>query len=127
MSKEVPINHETVVFTKHARERLELRKTGEDMVIQVMRNPSTTHSIEDGKIKFLGKSMGAKVHVIAKPIPEQNKWLVVSLWVRGEDDAGNFVNHRKYGRNKPNLISKIYAPMLLVVILILIFYLTQSR
>ncbi len=127
MSKEVPINHQTVVFTKHARERLELRRTGEDMVIQVMRNPSTTYRIDDGKIKFIGKSMGAKVHVIGKPIPEQNKWLVISLWVRGEDDAGNFVNHGEYPRNKLNVISKIYTTMFfLVILLIVIFYLSQS-
>jgi hypothetical protein len=71
--------------------------------------------------------MGAKVQVIGKPIPEQNKWLVVSLWVRGEDDAGNFVNHRKHRRNKPDAISKFYTSMFfLVILLIVIFYLSQS-
>jgi hypothetical protein len=127
MNEIVPINHKTVVFTKHARERLELRRIGEDMAIQIMRNPSTTLTIDDGKIKFIGKSMGAKVQVVGKPIPEQNKWLVVSLWVRGEDDAGNFVNHRKHRRNNLDAISKFYTSMFfLVILLIVIFYLSQS-
>ena len=128
MSKKLPINHNTVVFTRHAKERLDLRRIGEDMVIQVMRSPSTTHRMDDGKIKFIGKSMGAKVHVIGKPIPEQNKWIVISLWVRGEDDAGNFVSRRTYRREKSDALSRMYTTMFLLLIffLIFMFYFSQS-
>jgi len=128
MSEKILINHKTVVFTKHARERLDLRRVGEDMIIQVMRSPIATHKKEDGKIKFVGKSMGAKVHVIGKPIPEQNKWLVISLWVRGEDDAGNFVTRRKYRREKPDVLSRVTTMVFLLLIFFLVFafYLSQS-
>lgn len=128
MSEKISINHKTVVFTKHARERLNLRNVDEDMVIQVMQSPIKTHRIDDEKIKFIGKTMGAKVHVISKPISEQNKWLVISLWVRGEDDAGNFVNHRQFQSGNPNSLSKMSTTLFLLVMffLVLLLYLSQS-
>jgi hypothetical protein len=121
------INHETVVFTKHAKDRLDLRRLGEDMVIDVMRKPHMTHQLDDGKIKFIGKTMGAKVHAICKPIPEENKWLVISLWVRGEDDAGNFVNPRKYRGGKQDDLSKLFSILifLLIIIVAMVYYFTQ--
>ncbi len=124
MNNDLPcINDETVVFTRHARERLDLRKLSEDMIIQVMRKPEKTYEEADGKIKFVGKAMGAKVHTVCKPIPEENKWLVITLWVRGEDDAGNFVNYRK----KQDNFSKIYTVMwfLLILIVAVVYYFSE--
>lgn len=116
------INHETIVFTKHARERMNLRKLSEDMVIQILRKPNKTYETDDGKIKFIGKSMGAKVHAICKPIPEENKWLVISLWVRGEDDAGNFVNQRARSRKAKDRYSLNYIFLLFLLIIVAIIY-----
>lgn len=130
MNKEIPdINHKTVVFTKHARERLDLRRLSEDVIIQVMRKPNSTHKLEDGKIRFISKVMGSKVYVICKPILEENKWLVISLWVRGEDDAGNFVNYTKRDRKNRNSLSKIYFTIFiwLIIIVAAIYYFSQLR
>lgn len=129
MNTDLPeINHETVVFTKHAREQLSLRKIGEDMVIQVMRRPSKTYNADNGKIKFIGKTAGAKLHAVCKPIPEENKWLVITLWIRGEDDAGNFVSHGRYRRKNQNDLSKLYTLIFFLLILIagIAYYLMQS-
>ena len=132
MNPKLPgINHETVVFSKHAKERLDLRRIGEDMVIQVMRKPTASHKIDDGKIKFVGKSMGAKVHAICKPLPEENKWLVITLWVRGEDDAGNFVkygkSYRLSHRKDRGLYSRIYGLLFALIILVIFFvYYSQA-
>ncbi len=125
MKQELPkINHQTVVFTKHARERMDLRRINEDMIIQIMRKPNAMHNLEDGKIKFIGKAMGAKVHAIGKPIPEENKWLVISLWVRGEEDSGNFVNRGTHRRKSPDSFSKISATMffLLIFFVVMMYY-----
>jgi len=130
MNKEIPeINHKTVVFTKHARERLDLRRLSEDAIIQVMRKPNTTQKLDEGKIKFIGEVMGSKVHVICRPILEENKWLVISLWVRKEDDAGNFVNYTKRDRNNRNSLSKIYITVFiwLIIIVAVAYYFSQLR
>ena len=127
MNKQLPsINHKTVVFTRHARERLDLRRLGEDQIIQVMRNPNSTHKIDDGKVKFIGKSMGAKVHAVCKPIPDENKWLVISLWVRGEDDAGNFTSRRKYGRKGQDVFSRIYTAIFIWIIILAAVYVSTQ-
>lgn len=130
MSEKFPINSKTVVFTKHARERMMLRRVSEDMAIQVMQNPDAIKRVEDGKIKFMGRSRGANVHVIGRTIPEENKWLVVSLWVRGEDDAGKPTHYRGYRGNKsgPMPAIYIYAPLffLAIIIAIVLFYLSQG-
>lgn len=125
MNKELPdINHKTVIFTKHARERLDLRRMNEDMIIQVMRKPNMAHKLDDGKIKFIGKAMGWKVHAICKPILEENKWLVISVMIRGMDDAGNFVNYRKYHGKNRDALSKFYITMIfwLIVFFAMIYY-----
>lgn len=124
MSEKFPINRKTVVFTKHARERMMLRRISEDMAIQVMRNPDDIKKVEDGKVKFIGKSRGANVHVVGRPIPDENKWLVVSLWVRGEDDPGRPTHYRG---SKPAPTSVMFALLCLVVIVVaVLLYLAQG-
>lgn len=127
MANSLPkINHQTVVFTKHARERRDLRSVSDDMIIQVMRNPVQIQKIEDGKIKFIGKAMGAKVHVISKPIVEENKWLVITIWVRGEDDAGNFADsYKRWGRRLWFLFPIPYL-LVFIIIIVLVVIITQQ-
>ena len=92
------MKYDNIAFTRHARERLEKRKISREMVIQTIQNPNNQYIENDGKIKFIRKVSGCKVHAICKPIPEENKWLVVTVWVRGEDDNGNVSAYkRSYG------------------------------
>lgn len=129
MKKQLPdITHKTIVYTKHARERLELRRLNEDMVIQVMRNPNKTHEIDDGKMKFIGKSMGAKVHAVCKPLPEENKWLVITLWARGEEDPGHFINRRKSQGNEQFNFTTLYVVLvfLIIILAIIVVYFAQQ-
>ena len=127
MSKNLPkINHNTVIFTNHAKERMTLRKINQDMIITVMRSNTTKiFEQDDGKVKFVGKSMGAKVQAVCKPIPEENKWLVISVWVRGENDDGTFVNN-KYSNVDKNSISPTVINIVVVIAIIavlVVFYL----
>ena len=50
-----------------------------------------TYDDEDEKVKFIGKelSLNRAIHVIGKFLPEENKWLVISAWIRGEEDDGS--------------------------------------
>lgn len=128
MRNQLPkINHNTVVFTKHARERSGLRSVNDDMIIQVMRNPVQTQKVEDGKIKFIGKVMGAKVHVVSKPIVEENKWLVITIWVRGEDDAGNFTDsYKRWGRRLRFALPIQYLLMVIVLVVIILYVIQRG-
>lgn len=75
------------IFTKHALERLSHRSITQDMVVQALQNPEETKPT--GKrhtTKFIKTVHGRLLHVVATHIPDKNKWLVVSVWVRGEED-----------------------------------------
>ncbi|MBK8022226.1 MAG: hypothetical protein IPK19_12545 [Chloroflexi bacterium] len=77
---------------------MQLRVVTEEMVLKTIRNPDRTYVEEDGDTKFIRKVNGVRVHVVCKPVPEENKWLIKSTWVRGEDDFGNRVD--RYGRTQ---------------------------
>lgn len=80
-------NYQNLVFTNHALERIRLRSISQDQVQRVLANPDKTFpSDKPEQIKFIRSLNNRTIHVVAKHLPDQNKWLVVSVWVRGEDD-----------------------------------------
>jgi|GEM_PF-2446170 len=83
--------HAGVTFTAHALERMKLRNIYRYEVKETILNPEKTFEDEDDKVKFIGKelSLNRSNHVVAKFLPEENKWLVISAWVRGEEDDGS--------------------------------------
>ncbi len=91
-----------VAFSKHARERMELRVISDDMVLATIQNPDRAYLEDDGDTKFTRKVNGVELHVVCMPLPDEDKWLVKSTWVRGEDDAGYRVdrNGRRIGQAK---------------------------
>ena len=95
-------NYTNIGFTNHARERMQLRVITEEMVVMAIRKPDRLYQEDDGDMKFIRKVNGANVQVVCKPLPDENKWLVKSAWVRGEDDYGNRVDrHGHYlGKRK---------------------------
>lgn len=75
------------IFTKHALERLSDRSITQDMVIQALQHPENTHPTgKRATMKFIKTVNGRLLHVVATHLPKDDKWLVVSVWVRGEDD-----------------------------------------
>jgi hypothetical protein len=64
---------DNVTFTKHARERLELRQISHEMVIKTIQDPDRQFVEANGNIKFIRKVNGCKVHAICKPLPEEKK------------------------------------------------------
>lgn len=80
-------NYQNLVFTNHALERIGLRSISQHHVQQVLADPDKTFpSDKPEQIKFIRLLHNRTIHVVAKHLSDQNKWLIVSVWVRGEDD-----------------------------------------
>lgn len=98
------MDEESIVFTKHALERLDLRLITRDMVKSVVLSPAKQYENENGTVKFIQRIDGLNIHVVTKTVPEENKVLIVSAWVRGENDDGTKSDYvrppRQYG-NQP--------------------------
>jgi hypothetical protein len=76
------------IFTRHARERLRFRRISEADATKVLRHPDKTFPGKKlGTIKFIRDLHDREIHLVATYVADQKKWLVVSAWVRGEDDT----------------------------------------
>ncbi len=79
-----------IVFTKHAKERMVLRSISPATVETVLDNPDrTTPTEKPNTTKFVKTINGREIQVIARHLPEEHKTLIISVWVRGEDDPEN--------------------------------------
>ncbi len=79
-----------VRFSIHARERMELRKIHPNEVRETLFYPQETYPDDEEKVKFIKKlSHRYPIHVIGRFLPEENTWLIVTVWVRGEEDDGS--------------------------------------
>jgi hypothetical protein len=95
-----------VILTKHARERMSLRRIDESVVKTAIEKYNKKEPEDDGDTQFIRdiKRSGQtrQLHVIAKPLPEEGKdaWLVKTVWIRGEDDPNFLVRifHAIFGR-----------------------------
>jgi hypothetical protein len=76
--------YKNLVFTKHAWERIKDRSLSKDVIYQTVSSPNKTFHNKDN-FKFIRTISGRRIHVVATPI-ENNKFLVISTWVRGEED-----------------------------------------
>jgi len=80
-------NYKNLVFTNHALERLKLRSISQDQVQQVLSYPDKKNpSNKLQQVKFIRLIDNRNIHLVAKYLSDQNKWLIVSVWVRGEED-----------------------------------------
>ncbi|HEX2621095.1 MAG TPA: DUF4258 domain-containing protein [Phototrophicaceae bacterium] len=78
--------YKNVVFTDHAIERLKLRRITQDMVVNTLKKPEHQEPEADGDTKFTRKIQNRHVQVVSRYLPDEKKWLVISAWVRGEED-----------------------------------------
>ncbi len=79
-------NYKNLVFTKHALDRLQDRSISEDAIWQTIARPDKKFKNDGQSVKFIRSVNGRKVHAVATYLKNENKWLVVSVWIRGEDD-----------------------------------------
>ncbi len=75
-----------IVFTKHASERLKDRSIAEDYIKRTIEHPDKKIHQDDNNWKFIKTIKGRKVHAVATYLEKEKKWLVISVWVRGEED-----------------------------------------
>jgi hypothetical protein len=79
--------YQGVIFTKHALDRAQSRSISQADVVQVLKYPQTTQETEKpGATKFIKTLRDRSIYVVATFLPDKNQWLVVSVWVRGEED-----------------------------------------
>lgn len=76
------------ILTKHARERLHQRRISEDAIASVLSKPERTEpGAKPDTVKFIRTLNGRTIHAVGTYLKDQDRWLIVSVWVRGEDDA----------------------------------------
>lgn len=83
--------HPGVTFTAHALERMKLRNIYRYEIKDTILASETALEQDDDKVKFISKefSLNRSYHVVATFLEEENKWLVISAWIRGEEDDGS--------------------------------------
>jgi hypothetical protein len=82
-------SYKNLVFTKHALERLKDRTITQDAIYQTVLAPDQSFAQKDNT-KFTRTIGGRLIHVVASSI-ENHQWLIVSVWVRGEEDRVSLV------------------------------------
>lgn len=84
-----------VTFTRHALERMELRKISRTDVKETLLNPEKRFDKDDGTTRFISQalSLNRTIHVVASFVQEDNAWNIISTWVRGEEDDGSLSNY----------------------------------
>jgi hypothetical protein len=81
--------YQNVIFTNHALERLSLRELTQAMIVSAVTQPDEKRIEDDGDTRFIKSFAGRRVHVVAKFDADDGKWVVKTVWVRGEDDEDN--------------------------------------
>ena len=81
------ISRSQIIFTKHALDRSQQRYVTQEKIEQVLQNPDKTIQIGGGKSKFTRVIDQRHVQVVASYLSNEDKWLVISAWVRGEEDS----------------------------------------
>lgn len=75
-----------MVWTNHALDRLAKRRVYQADALAVMKNPDRTFPAKkDNSVKFIRTVNGRQIHVVGV-LNEEKKWVVTSVWVRGEED-----------------------------------------
>ncbi len=91
----MPSSYKNIIFTKHALERMNKRSISQDKIWQVINHPDKTFNEgsnnKGASKKFIKETGDRKYQVIATYLPNENKYLVISTWVRGEDDKQGIV------------------------------------
>lgn len=84
-------SYKNIIFTKHAFERLKDRSLSKDIVFKTINRPDHKKSSGDESVKFIRTINNRKVHAVATYLRDEKKWLVISNWVRGEEDKKPFI------------------------------------
>ena len=78
--------YKDLIFTTHAYERMQQRSISASAVYEVIHQAKKVYPSDQGSKKYIQTISGRTHHVVAKYATDQQKYLVISVWVRGEND-----------------------------------------
>lgn len=79
--------YKQLIFTNHAMDRMEQRAISPDAVWRVLQHPSRTlQESKPNTTRFIRTLGDRTYHIIGTYLPKERKTLIVSVWVRGEQD-----------------------------------------
>jgi len=77
--------YKNLIFTHHAYDRLKDRSITAEAIWQTVQWPANKYPSQKAT-KFIKSVHHRRLHVIASWLAKEKKWLVISVWVRGEAD-----------------------------------------
>lgn len=78
--------YKNLILSHHAEQRAKQRSIGLGAIHQTVNYPDIEKSQENNQIKFQKIIKNRHYQVIATYLREEEKWLILSTWVRGEED-----------------------------------------
>ena len=87
----MPHTYKNLIFTNHAYDRIKSRSISNHSIYETVRNPDKKQKKSGDSIKYIRKVGDRNYHVVATYKADQKKHLVISAWVRGEDDRVPFI------------------------------------
>lgn len=86
-----PHTYQRLVFTNHAWNRLQDRSVSLDLIWRTVSEPTQQIALGESKTKYIRELNDRPIHVVASWLPHEQKWLVISVWVRGEADKVSII------------------------------------
>lgn len=84
------------MWTDHALERARRRGLSQSEIVAVLRHPDKTFPGKKlDSVKFIRTINGRRIHAVAA-LNEERKWILMSVWVRGEEDRWGFPERYVY-------------------------------
>ncbi|MDO5561781.1 MAG: DUF4258 domain-containing protein [bacterium] len=80
-----------IIFTDHARARIRKRRMSLTGVEKTIENPDRKKTLSDGQTKFVKFLDNRLYQVIAVYKSDQKAWIVISAWIRGEEDQPDLI------------------------------------
>jgi hypothetical protein len=80
-----------VVLSNHALARAKSRKMELKAIDKLILEPERKIILDQQKFKFFKKIGHRHYQAVATYLPKEDKWLVISVWVKGEADQPPFV------------------------------------
>lgn len=80
------IVYKNLVFTNHAYHRALQRSVTMYQIFQAINYPKKKICLKKNKYKFFKTINQRHYQIVAKHLSKSKQWLVISVWVRGEED-----------------------------------------
>lgn len=85
-------NYRNLIFSKHALQRLGERSISQEDVFQTINSPDKKYDLDEkDSFKFIKQIHDRHLQIVAKYLSKEKKYLIISLWVRGEEDKTPFL------------------------------------